>query len=133
MKISEIMNTHIYSVDYELSIKEAAGYMKDYKIGGVMVTKKNRYIGIITERDILTKVVALGKNANEVLVKKIMTSKLIAVSADSSLIDANELMVKHHIRRLPVSKNKQIVGFISIREVSNYLISDLVSKTLRCP
>jgi CBS domain-containing protein len=91
--------------------------MIEENIGAVIVVKENQPLGIITEKDILERVVKPGKNLHATKARDIMSEPVIAVMEDSSIKDALELMHEHDIRRLVIKKDETIVGLISERRL----------------
>ena len=99
MKIKDVMKKNIITIPSNTLVTVAAKAMKEKNIGSIMITDNRRYIGIVTERDILYKVVAEGKNPKDILVDDIMTRSFVTIDADATLIKANEIMDKNHIRK----------------------------------
>ena len=120
MKVREIMHSPV-SVESSVSVKQAATEMKKRGIGSLLVCTKGKNCGIITERDILNRVVAEGVDATKTSVEKVMTKKLVTIDADEDIEKALDLMHGYHIRRLVVmdGKNgKEIAGVITSRDVA---------------
>ena len=86
-------------------------------IGSVIITRKGKPVGIVTDRDIALKICATGKAPGEVLAKEIMSPLSISIEPDAPLKKACLLMADKGIRRLPVIDNGKLVGIISIRNV----------------
>lgn len=128
MTVKEAMKKNIVKVSSTTTIAEAAKIMDKKNIGCVLVTDDDKTVGIMSERDILRKVVAAGKNCEETIIKDIMTSSLITIDSESTLDKANEIMAKHKIRRLVVTENKNIVGIITIRDVAERLKYSLAKR-----
>ncbi|MBI2112588.1 CBS domain-containing protein [Candidatus Woesearchaeota archaeon] len=120
MIIKEIMHTTT-KVPHEVSITKIASIMRQKLIGSVLVEEKSKVVGIVTERDILNKVVATGKNSDKILAKEIMTSPLITIEANSPVEEASHLLNKHKTRRLVVTENKEIVGIVTARSIAETL------------
>ncbi len=110
------------------SIVVAAERMRSRKIGSVLVISSKHcrgcgdIAGIITETDLVRKVVAQGLKASQVTVSQIMTSPLLMITPDRSMLDASHLMEMNHIRHLCVSDGGSIVGFISVRDLVQYFL-----------
>jgi CBS domain-containing protein len=113
----------------EDTIKDVAEKMRDRRVGSSIVVGNNKPIGIITERDVLRKVVAEGKNANRVLVKEIMTTPIIGIDPYITLENAMRVMNKYNIRRLPVIENGKLVGIITEKDI--FLISPALMEIRR--
>jgi predicted transcriptional regulator len=91
--------------------------MKKRKIGNVIVVENNQPIGILTESDILKKVVAEGKNVKDVLIKDIMSTPVIVIDPYVTLDKAMNTMTKCNIRRLPVVENDELIGVITEKDI----------------
>jgi len=116
-KISAFVRTYIFSINYEENIKAAAEIMKEKKVGSLLVKKDNEYVGIITERDILYKVVAEGKDIIKTKVGEIMSSPLITIDYNSTVKEALEKFKIHNIRRLVVVDKGKIIGILTLRSI----------------
>jgi len=123
MKIKEVMRP-VRTIAPNSNIKEAAKLMTKYSIGSLVVVeedKKNphskKVLGILTERDVLMKVVAEGKSSEKVSVEEIMTFKLITISPDAYIDDAVFLMMQHKIKKLPVLDGDTLVGIITSTDI----------------
>jgi len=116
--VKEAMKTNLAIVTPDLSVLEAAKLMKKRKIGNVIVVEKKQPIGILTESDILKKVVAEGNNARDILVKDVMSTPLIVINPYVSLEEAMNTMLKCNIRRLPVCEKGELIGIITQKDIS---------------
>ncbi len=116
--IKEVMKTKPVMVQPFTTVLEAARIMKDHKIGNVIISEVNHPIGILTESDILKKVVCEGKNAQDVQVEEVMSSPIIVAEPYISLQEALMIMGKCNIRRLPIVENNELVGIITQRDIS---------------
>lgn len=114
--IEKLMSTKIYSIGSEKNVRSAAEEMARNQIGSLLVTQEGNYTGIITEVDIIRKVVAKGIDPAATTVRTVMTSPLITIEADRSVLDANDLMEQKKIRHIGVTRNGKIIGMVSIRD-----------------
>lgn len=133
MLVKEAMNKEVKVITPSSSIREAADKMNKYRIGSLIaLSGSGQVVGIITERDILTDVVALGKLSDEVKVEDVMTKDLITISPDASLEDAADLMNNNKIKKLPVIENGRLVGIITASDLIAYeeKLIEKVSKLL---
>lgn len=124
-QVSEIMNNSVRTVEADKTVFEAVSKMVESDTGMLVVVKSegSRYpVGVVSDTDILRKVVAEKKNPEELLVSEIMTSKIISVSPDQTATDAVNVMKKHKYKRLPVIKDNHLEGIISNKELINVLI-----------
>ena len=127
MTIEKAMSPNLVKVNPSDSVAEAAKVMEKHRIGCVLVEEDNHIIGIVTERDILGKVVAQEKNY-DIKVKEIMSSPVKSVDVGSSLEEANNLMLREHIRRLLITKDGKPVGIVTLRDIANQLKYYFASK-----
>jgi len=116
--VKEAMKTNLAIVNPNVSVLEAAKIMKNRKIGNVIVVEKKQPIGILTESDILKKVVAEGKNAKDVIVKDVMSTPIIVVDPYITLEEAMKTMGKCNVRRLPVIEKDELIGIITQKDIS---------------
>lgn len=128
-KVRNIIENDYISLPEDTLVAEAAKVMKKEDVSSVLVTNKssNEPIGIVTERDILYRVVAENMGPFKVPLKKIMSSPLISINEESSVADAISLMRRKHIRRLEV-KNKEgkIIGTITLMSIIGNVPSDSI-------
>jgi signal-transduction protein with cAMP-binding, CBS, and nucleotidyltransferase domain len=87
-------------------------------VGSIPVVDEGELIGILTDRDIVIRVVADRRNPMEVSVREVMTATPHVVSPDTKLSAARELMERHRVRRLAVTKGDQLVGILSLGDVA---------------
>jgi signal-transduction protein with cAMP-binding, CBS, and nucleotidyltransferase domain len=118
MLVREAMSSPVISILEDKSVIDIAELMKDYKVGAIIVLNKDQNpVGIVTEHDIVTRVVALDLNLREVKAKNIMSSPLKMIEPDMVLMDAMQLMDRMKIRRLGVSYKGKLEGIISDRDI----------------
>jgi len=115
--VKEVMKTKPVIVQPFTSVFEAACIMKQNKIGNVIISEVTHPIGILTESDIIKKVVCEGKNAQDLTVEEIMSSPIIIAEPYISLQEASKIMGKCNIRRLPIVENNELVGIITQRDI----------------
>ncbi|MCA9421399.1 MAG: CBS domain-containing protein, partial [Nitrospira sp.] len=108
-------------VDRDILVKTAAEMMRDNGIGSVIVTSGEEIIGILTDTDLVRRVVAAGADPMRTTVEKIMSAPIVSIEADRTLLDANDLMAKEHIRHLGVTQDGTMVGMISVRDLVVFL------------
>jgi len=116
--VKEAMKANPVFVESDISVYEASKIMKESEIGNVIVVEKKHPVGILTESDILKKVVAEAKNAKDVKVKNVMTTPLIVTDPYISLEEAMKVMGKCNIRRLPVIEDNKLIGIITQKDIS---------------
>ncbi|MDP6156756.1 MAG: CBS domain-containing protein [Candidatus Thermoplasmatota archaeon] len=117
MPISELMIKDVKTIELGASIETAARIMAEANIGSVIVVDEEKLLGILTEKDILTEVVAKNKIPSEVGVGEIMAYPLISIGPDILVSSAIEKMAKLNIRRMPVVDRGKLIGIVCSRDV----------------
>ena len=113
---NQIMSKNVLSLDKLTSLQEAAEHMKKLNVGCVIVTESNNPIGIITERDFVTKIAAEGRPLFTEI-KEVMSSPLVTIEPEETIWEASELMKEKSIHKLPVKENDEIVGIITTTDI----------------
>jgi signal-transduction protein with cAMP-binding, CBS, and nucleotidyltransferase domain len=143
LPVTEIMEKTVIIVDESASVNEAAMMMKTNGISSILVKDRSDTIkGIVTERDILYRVVAEAKGTFKVSISSIMSSPLVTVKKETHCIEAIMIMRKKGLRRLPVVDKGKFVGIVTlmsfvgnmpIRNVDLAELEIAVSSTINCP
>lgn len=130
--VKEYMRKDISTISTEASATEASKTMSTNKVGYVIVLEKGRPVGIVTERDLVLKVMSEGKNPSEVKVVDCMSSPLITIDPDKSIEAAVEIMKKHGFRRLPVVKETIIYGVFTVKDLVDHFeeLEDNLARSL---
>jgi CBS domain-containing protein len=119
MLVKEVMNKKVIVVEPEAFLKEAIAIMNDNNIGSVVVVKNNKIVGILTEGDVLRMLVKNKiMDINQLKVEDTMTRWVITIGPDDTIKKAIELMMKYHIKKLPVVKNEKLVGIITASDIA---------------
>lgn len=122
MNVREAMSSPVISVKESEDIVQVANRMREQKVGAVIVVNENDLpVGIVTERDIVTRVVAEGVSPNTLYASKIMTSPLKMVEPEMNLMAAMQMMDKENIRRLGVIYKGDLVGVITDRSIIRFV------------
>ena len=117
MKVRDIMTHPIITEDGEEPVIKIARDMNDLDIGSVVITKEGKPVGIITERNIASRVLLKDKRPSEVKAKEIMSFPLATISPDAPVEEACKLAAKSNIRRLPVVENDVPIGIVTMRNI----------------
>ncbi|HEY4672961.1 MAG TPA: CBS domain-containing protein [Nitrososphaerales archaeon] len=121
-RLSEIMTKSVvHTVDVNSSVQEAAATMKDVGTGCLVVIEKSRLTGIITERDIVQRVVAVKKLAREVRVSDVMSKPVLTVGPEALIADAAKIMMQNKIRRLVVAEGVRILGIVTVTDFAKMM------------
>jgi CBS domain-containing protein len=115
--VSSIMTKNPKSVSPTTSVVSAAKTMKSARIGALFVKKGKQLVGIVTDTDIVRRAVSSGKPLGKLTVDKIMTSPIRSIEASRPVDDAQDMMGDHSIRHLGVTRNGEIVGVVSVRDL----------------
>jgi CBS domain-containing protein len=105
------------TIDPSMNVAESAKLMRAVDVGSLMVVEKGKIIGIITEGDILNKVVAKDKKPSEIKVRDVMSRPVVCIEPDMDIVEAAKKMAKLKIRRLPVIEKGEIIGIVSERDI----------------
>ena len=126
--VKDFMHRYLEVVPPETTIVEAAVRMRGKSVGSLLVEPTNaegrvsNRSGIVTETDLIRKVLAKGMDSSHTRVDQIMTSPLLTITPDRPMLDASHLMETNHVRHLCVSDEEEIVGVISVRDLVRYFI-----------
>jgi CBS domain-containing protein len=116
--ISEVMTRDVRATEPSATIVEAAKTMGNEDIGPMPVVEAGRIVGIVTDRDIVVRVIAAGKDPKSTTVGEIASSDLVTVSPDDDLGEALTRMAQNQVRRLPVVEGDRLVGIVAQADVA---------------
>ncbi len=135
--VEDIMTKKVLTTDVSSSVLELTRLMSEKDVGSLIVLEKDNPAGIVTERDILKKVVAKGLDPGKVKAIEIMQKPIVTINLSSSIFEAVEVMNANKIRRLPVVEDGKLRGIITLLDVMKHYreigcaIDDLVSTISR--
>ena len=116
--VRDAMTENPRSIGASASVIEAARLMRDEHIGSLPIADDEELVGMITDRDITTRVVAEAADPKMTSVGDVVSRDLISVEPDEDLEEAVQLMASHQVRRLPVVENGRLVGIVAQADVS---------------
>lgn len=117
--LREIMTDHVFTVNENQSVQEAAAIMSAYNIGAVpVVNSSGQLAGIITDRDIALRTTAQGENATTLVSEAMTAQQIVKGTPEMSVQQAAQLMAEQQIRRLPVVENDQVVGMVALGDLA---------------
>jgi CBS domain-containing protein len=116
--IRDAMTEDPRSIGARESVVEAARLMRDEHIGSLPVTEGGRLVGMITDRDLTTRVVAEAAGPETTSVGDVYSRDLISVEPNNDLEEALQLMARHQVRRLPVVENGRLVGMVAQADIA---------------
>ncbi len=118
--VAAIMSKKPKTVGPSLSVVGAAKKMKTARVGSLLVKKGKKLIGIVTDTDIVRRAVSANKPLGKMTVEKIMTAPICTIEGSQSVDDAQDMMADLGVRHLGVTKDGEIVGVISVRDLLFY-------------
>lgn len=120
-KVWEVMSKGIASVEFEKTAASAARKMANLGFGCLLVTEGRSVVGVVTERDLVRKILAKNVDANKIRVGEVMSQPLITVEPSTELGDATRLMSEKLIKRLVVMEHGAPLGILTMTDIANYL------------
>jgi CBS domain-containing protein len=119
MQVRHVMAEAPKTATPEMNAYDAAGLMASYDVGVIPVVKDDELVGLVTDRDLVVRVLASREDPKAVHLGEMATrSNLVTISPNMSLSEARELMGRHRVRRLPVVQDTHLVGIVSIGDLS---------------
>jgi CBS domain-containing protein len=124
-KVRDIMVKNVITVEAGYTVKYAASLMSRFEVGCLIVMEDNEIVGMITETDILRRVVAVAKDPEETLIREIMSAPVFVVSPQVKLLDAVKQMVEHKVKKLPVVRKHppekgKLVGLVTLTDIARH-------------
>lgn len=116
--VKDIMVSPVLTISEERSVQEAAKLMGKRRRGCLIVTRRGRPVGILSDSDIIKRVVAKDAKPSKIKVKEVMSSPLITIGPEDDILTAVRKMKKNNIHRLPVVSRGKLVGIISLSDVA---------------
>jgi CBS domain-containing protein len=107
----------VHTCDRDTTVQEASRVMSQRRIGALVILDGDSIEGIFTERDVMMRVVAQGRDASRTRVGDVMTAEVITVSPETPIDDVEAIMRRHRIRHLPVVGDRGVAGIVSIGDV----------------
>lgn len=124
LTIRDVMTENVVTVEAGYSAKHAASIMNRFEIGCLVVIEDGAVAGIVTERDLLRKIVTDGRDPERTLVRETMSRPVIVVAPNTPLEDAIRLMVRHKIKKLPVMERyhgeDRLVGLVTLTDIARF-------------
>lgn len=120
-KVRDVMTRNPLTLPANATLVEAAISMRDANIGDILVTKRGNggeLCGILTDRDIVVRALAEGRNPDETRLDDICSQRLVTISPDEEVEDAVRVMREEHVRRIPVMENGRAIGVVSLGDLA---------------
>lgn len=117
--ILAVKGSGVLSIEPDASVLQAAQLMNHHKVGALVVIERNQVRGMFTERDILRRIVAEGRNPNDTLVRDVMTREIVVCRSETPIEEARAVMRTRRIRHLPVlDESARLAGLVSIGDLN---------------
>lgn len=133
LKVKDVMVRDVVSIQSDQTVLNAVNLMNENKIGCLVVLENSRVVGIVTERDMLERVIAVSAEPAKILVGQVMSKPVVTVEQETLLEEAVELMFKHRIKKLPVLErgdtDARLVGLVTLTDIAR--IHPALMKTMR--
>jgi len=120
LKVDDVMVEDVITVDSDATVMEAVELMNKHEIGCLIVTRKEKAVGIVTERDFLKRVLAESRDPKKTKVRQIMSKPLIFGEPDMDIEDAARLMFRKKIKKLPVVENGRLLGLVTLTDLARF-------------
>ena len=124
-----VKDRRVYSIDANSTVLEAARFMMEHHIGALPVLRDGEIVGIFSERDVMNRVVAVGRTPGHTAVSEVMTASPRAVNIDESIDECLFIMHEFGFRHLPIVEGKQLRGLVSLRDIVKRQAAELDRKS----
>jgi CBS domain-containing protein len=124
-----VKDRKVYSVDAGRTVLEAARYMMERNVGALPVLRNGELVGILSERDIMNRVVAVGRTPGTTAVSEVMTANPRAVFPDESIEDCLFIMREFGFRHLPIVDGRELKGLVSLRDILMHQAAEIERQT----
>jgi CBS domain-containing protein len=123
----------VYCISVDSMVDAAVSEMNRQRVGSILVLEAKRVVGIFTERDVLTRIVATGRDPKTTPVREVMTADFLSIGEATSVEDAMQMMTDKRVRHLPVLRGDQLLGMVSIGDVTRWLlkVNEMEAENLR--
>jgi len=126
-----VKDRRVYSIDADSTVLEAARFMMEHSIGALPVLRNGDIVGIFSERDVMNRVVAVGRMPGTTKISEVMTANPKSISVDETIENCLFLMREFGFRHLPITDGKQLKGLVSLRDILLRYVSQKESEARR--
>ncbi len=124
LKVKDRMAPKLNTIPEGASALDAAKYLTERRYSSIFIARGEQVIGMLTDTDLVHKVMAVGADSAKTKVETIMTTTLFSIDLNAALTEANDMMDKHRLRHLAVTENGKIISVISIRDLIHPAYTD---------
>jgi len=118
MRIDELMVKNVVTLQTDASVYEAVKLLNKNKIGCLVVVRNGAIVGILTERDLLERVLEKCKSPKETKVSEIMTRNVVVGTPDMDVLEATRVMFKLKVKKLPITEGNRLVGIVTLTDIA---------------
>jgi len=111
------MVSKVITIKKDSTVKEAVRLMNEHEIGCLVVTENKKAIGILTERDLLKRVLAKSQDPSETKVEEVMSTPLISVQPNVEIGDVSRIMFQKNIKKMPIVRNEKLLGLVTLTDI----------------
>jgi signal-transduction protein with cAMP-binding, CBS, and nucleotidyltransferase domain len=129
--VKDVVDRDLYFVEPDRTVAEVTRKMADLEVGAIVVLENGRLRGIFSERDLLLRVVVAGLNPGQTLVSEVMTSRVATIDDSAGIEMAMDSMRANNCRHLPVLRDGEVVGFLSMRDLMHHELARRTEELLR--
>lgn len=116
-KVIDVMTNKPVVAEKSISLKDAANIMVNSNVNSLLITESGKAIGIITDEDLVRKVIAKGLDPKKIKINDVMATDLITIAPGKDIYEAMQVMRNHNIRQLPVLEKGKLVGFLTAKDI----------------
>jgi CBS domain-containing protein len=117
LKVKDVMVGEVVTIEANVTVREAVRLMNDHEIGCLVVVQDGKPTGIVTERDMLKRVLVATRDPRAIEVGEVMSKPLLFMEPEKEIEEAVKLMFKHKIKKLPVIENGRLVGLVTLTDL----------------
>jgi len=117
VRMRDIMVTKVVTTTKNSTLEEAVKLMNDHEIGCLVVTENKKAVGILTERDLLKRILAKSENLKRIKVEEAMSTPLISVEPTVEIGDASKLMFEMNIKKMPIIGKGELLGLVTLTDI----------------
>ncbi len=113
----DIMVSKVITITRDSTVEEAVKLMNEHEIGCLIVTDNQKAIGIVTERDLMKRILARSEETKRIKVKEVMSTPLISIEPNVEIGDASRLMFQKNIKKMPIVKKDELLGLVTLTDI----------------
>ena len=117
VRMCDIMIRKVITTTKDSTVEEAVKLMNEHEIGCLIVTEKNKAVGILTERDLLKRILAKSENLKRTKVGEVMSAPLVSVEPGVQIGDASKLMFEKNIKKMPIIRKGELLGLVTLTDI----------------